>query len=87
MNPGEKPQQKSLTAREHFAQQVENLKSKLPKDWRTRFKLKFTEYDNYTSMVRVSNVYSGSSTDMGVLERMQIIAAEYQKEQKGAQNG
>jgi hypothetical protein len=84
MNADQKIPLKSESARQAFSRQLAEVKSKLPKDWKLKFILKYPEYDTYRGGVKLLNVYNDYSSDMTILEGMQIIAAEYQKEQQTA---
>jgi len=87
MSAIQKPEVKSESAREYFSRLLAEVKNKLPKNWKLRFILKYPEYDTYRGGVKLLNVYNGASSDMRILEGMQVIAAEYEIEQNLAANG
>ncbi len=71
---------KTETASQAARREMEELKTKLPKDWRMRFFTSHPEYDNYRGGQLLNNVFTGRSTDVYILAELKKIAEEYQFE-------
>lgn len=73
---------KRETASEAAKREMNELKLRLPKDWRIRFFLKFKEYDTAGGGRLINSVYYNQTTDPEVLKRFKILAAEYEASPK-----
>ncbi len=61
------------TASQAFYEQMEQLRPTLPKDWKTQFLKKHSDYDNNRGITLLTNVVHGQSTDVIVLELLKKI--------------
>lgn len=77
----EKIEVKRETATQLFYREVAELRPRLPKNWKSRFLLKYPDYDTVRGSHALMNVIAGKSTDQVVLEGIREIVKEFEVEE------
>lgn len=73
---------KTETATQKFHREVQELRPRLPKDWKLRFIKKHPEYDSYQGGKMLHKVINGQGSDPVVLEGLKKIVKQHEKEAK-----
>jgi hypothetical protein len=68
------------SAAQAFYEEVQQLKPRLPKDWKLRLVLKNPQYDSYKGGVLLHNIINCKSTDPTVLQLLKEIIEEFETE-------